>query len=356
MEFPFPPAPPGYGYVIAARVVLAAWSVASFAILVIRLRRRKFVRTIEFKWWLDAAGLSIVIAAFGYCPYHVWDNNKWLVPLITAALGISVVGCLICSLKWQLEANSHELKWMFRIMAILVVSAFGGLILFSTAFVTNPRSHPKLECMSNIRQVGIGLINDSSLRNGTLPPASSGLVPVSWRVSILGQLDWISVLRQYDQTVPWNQAPNDKLAMISKPIYSCPANYFPKDAQGRWYTAYSMPTGPGTVGANPGGTKIDDITDGATFTLLVVECSGSQIVWTEPRDVDVTTQPTGINLKGNKPGHSAGWLSSYHRGGVNVVMADGSVRFLSDKTAPTVLKKLATFDGGEEIRPRNDLP
>ena len=31
-------------------------------------------------------------------------------------------------------------------------------------------------------------------------------------------------------------------------------------------------------------------------------------------------------------------------------MADGSVRFLSNKTDESVLKKLATIDGGERIK------
>jgi hypothetical protein len=67
------------------------------------------------------------------------------------------------------------------------------------------------------------------------------------------------------------------------------------------------------------------------------------------RAMDVASQPTGINLKGTKPGHSAGWLSSYHLGGTHVVNADGSVRFLSAQIDPAVLKRLATIDDGEEV-------
>ena len=47
--------------------------------------------------------------------------------------------------------------------------------------------------------------------------------------------------------------------------------------------------------------------------------------------------------------HSAGWLSSYHAGGTQALMADGSVRFLSAQTDPALLKKLATVDGGEAV-------
>ena len=65
--------------------------------------------------------------------------------------------------------------------------------------------------------------------------------------------------------------------------------------------------------------------------------------------MDVSAQPTGINLKGDAPGHSAGWLSSYHAGGTQVLMADGSVRFISENIDPTLMQKLATVDGGETV-------
>ena len=153
----------------------------------------------------------------------------------------------------------------------------------------------------------------------------------------------------YNRHVAWDQILNDAIARMEIGPYRCPSNELPQDAQGRWFTAYSMPTGPQTVGANLNGTAINAITDGTSNTLLVVEACGAQIVWTELRDVDVSVQPTGINLKGNAPGHSAGWLSSYHAGGTQALMADGSVRFLSAQTDPAVLKKLATVDGGEVV-------
>jgi hypothetical protein len=80
-----------------------------------------------------------------------------------------------------------------------------------------------------------------------------------------------------------------------------------------------------------------------------------QIIWTEPRDVDVDSQPAGINLAGNKPGHSQGWLSSYHKHSTRVLMADGSVRTLSQVIDPALLKKLVTIDGGEALLDTNEF-
>jgi prepilin-type processing-associated H-X9-DG protein len=110
-----------------------------------------------------------------------------------------------------------------------------------------------------------------------------------------------------------------------------------------------MPTGPKTVGEKSLGISFKDIADGSSNTLLVVEACGAQIIWTEPRDINVASQPTGINLNGAQRGQSKGWLSSYHAGGTQVLLADGSVRFIPANTDPSVLNGLATIDGREKI-------
>jgi prepilin-type processing-associated H-X9-DG protein len=52
------------------------------------------------------------------------------------------------------------------------------------------------------------------------------------------------------------------------------------------------------------------------------------------------------------PGNNAGAndeLFSFHPGGVNVLMGDGSVRFLKDSVSPVTLRGLVTAQGGEVI-------
>ncbi|HVL15983.1 MAG TPA: DUF1559 domain-containing protein, partial [Gemmata sp.] len=44
-----------------------------------------------------------------------------------------------------------------------------------------------------------------------------------------------------------------------------------------------------------------------------------------------------------------GAMGSYHPGGVNVAVADGSVRFLSETTPMLTLRTLATRNGGEVL-------
>lgn len=51
-------------------------------------------------------------------------------------------------------------------------------------------------------------------------------------------------------------------------------------------------------------------------------------------------------VSGNRPGESVGALSSYHSGGAQAAMRDGSVRFISAFHDETALKQLLnTHDG-----------
>jgi prepilin-type N-terminal cleavage/methylation domain-containing protein/prepilin-type processing-associated H-X9-DG protein len=59
-------------------------------------------------------------------------------------------------------------------------------------------------------------------------------------------------------------------------------------------------------------------------------------------------QSNGINRAGDPDG-SLDELFSFHRGGANVVFADGSVRFLSEQISTVVLKALGTRAGGEVV-------
>ncbi|MEZ6047851.1 MAG: DUF1559 domain-containing protein [Planctomycetaceae bacterium] len=81
------------------------------------------------------------------------------------------------------------------------------------------------------------------------------------------------------------------------------------------------------------------------------EAAGLQIPWTAPRDIDVDQQPIGINLPGSKPHSSPGTFSSYHCGGTFVLMADGSVQWISKNVDPQILKGSLTpsYDDKDEF-------
>ncbi len=340
MESPFPPLPPEYVRLMAARWLCVGWNLLGLIWLVRRVRRRKDVRASDAFWWYGTAVVGLILIGFGYSQ-RSWIGNEWLEPLAAATVSLAIAGTTLSLIKLY-----EEYHWGGIVGIVLLY----GL---SLAWLLTPTGHYGgssrwAQCRNNLKQIGLALHNYHD-DHRMFPAAASGQPAHSWRVAILPFLDQQEAFDSYDRGLAWDVAPNAKLSRQEVPPFVCPAAAYPQDNQSRWYSAYSMPTGPRTVGESSTGTKIQSMTDGTSNTLLVVEACGAQIVWTEPRDVDVAAQPTGINLKGAKPQQSAGWLSSYHAHGTQVLMGDGSVKFLSQRTDPAILKKLATKDGGEEV-------
>ena len=345
MEFSFPPPPPGYTSVLIARGLLVAWAMFGICLLIWRLRRWKFIRSREVAYWIVAAGICGWLTEYARCPFSPFNEHEWI-PM-TAAIGVSGAGIvvLLCKLSFDTMSSAKEVLWgKFGLAILFVVCAY---LLLPGLQYSREASH-RVHCRNNLKQIGLAMYNYHDVSR-SFPPSAGGEIPVSWRVLMCPYLDKSSMFHVYDPGTAWDESPNSELALKQLPVYSCPSNYWPRDSSGRWFTAYSVPCGPNTIGGNPAGTPLMKITDGSSNTFLAVEACGSQILWTEPRDVDVATQPAGMNLKGNSPGQSAGWISSFHANGANIALADGSVRFLSAKTDPALLKKMATIDGGERF-------
>ncbi|MBS0201788.1 MAG: DUF1559 domain-containing protein [Planctomycetes bacterium] len=346
MESPFPPMPPDYPRVIVARLILLAWGLIEFGIMVSRLRRWKSVRPEEIHGWIAAIGISGFIAFYGYCTYPVYDSNDWLQILGGAVLTVSVAGIAICLSKVLVEGTWFErLQWFGLCLAAACVI---GILVHAWYAGCSSEAPRRSQCRNNLKAIGLGLHNHHDSL-GAFPPGVNNDPPVSWRIAILPFCEQSQIHRQYDRRVAWDHVPNLTLARTRLPLYVCPSCYIPQYAEGEWFTAYSMLTGTGTVGDTPRGTTFKDVADGTSNTLMVVEACGAQIVWTEPRDVNCAVQPTGINRNGTRPGESSGWMSSYHSLGAMGLMVDGSVRFLSSDTDSELLRRMATINGGERI-------
>ena len=162
----------------------------------------------------------------------------------------------------------------------------------------------------------------------------------------LGKAD---LFANYNSSKRWNESPNDQAAREQISDYDCPSRRITIPAGKPWPTAYIIPTGPGALMQPTGKRQFKDATDGLSQTICLVEACGLEIPWTEPRDADISRQPIGVNLKGKGLTDSPGILSSWHGDVVNVVMADGSSRAISQNIDPGVLKALLTADGGETV-------
>jgi prepilin-type processing-associated H-X9-DG protein len=91
------------------------------------------------------------------------------------------------------------------------------------------------------------------------------------------------------------------------------------------------------------GTKIRDITDGTSQTILAVEVAPDHAVeWTKPADWEVDlNDPTRGLKRGDGDSHGGTFAAAY---------CDGHVETMSIGLSPDVLKARLTKAGGEPIQ------
>lgn len=209
------------------------------------------------------------------------------------------------------------------------------------------RRHPS-KCRGNLRMITLALLNYENSHH-SLPPAfladAQGKPMHSWRVLILPYLSQQGqeIYSQYRFDEPWDGPNNSKLAQRCPDLFRCPEDVKRYGRPNEWMTSYVAVVGPETVWPGEQSTKIRDITDGTTTTLLVVEVADSGINWMEPRDLHLAEMEITINS------HSGKGISSEHKGGARVAFADGSVRSLEDSLSAETVRALLTRNGGETI-------
>ncbi len=195
----------------------------------------------------------------------------------------------------------------------------------------------RTQCKNNLKQIGLALHNYHDVFNG-FPAAhlndAQGQPKLSWRVSILPFADEPQLYNAYSFHDAWDSPSNSRLLNPMPRVYACPSHAAP----GGTNTCYAAITGDNTAMGSGKCVKLREITDGSSNTLLIVEACRLNIPWMKPQDIDAATftrigDPNGV--------------SSFHTGGAHILLADGSVRYVSNDLDPNVFKALITRDGGE---------
>jgi hypothetical protein len=194
---------------------------------------------------------------------------------------------------------------------------------------------------SNLKQIGLALHYHESLKK-SLPAggrfAPDGTMLHSWETYILFDLSYSHGI---EMTKPWNDPVNQKFFKCIVPQFVNPGfrTIDLDDSEGYGLSHYAANSH--VMGGNKS-MKLADIKDGTANTLLVGEVNtqfkpwGHPVNWRDPT-VGIDQSPRGF---GGPPGS----------GGANFVMGDASIRFLSDKISPDVLRALTTPNGDEEVR------
>ncbi len=279
------------------------------------------------------------------------------------ALGLlDLADRLLDNLKFQQEGNAVQ----------LATSAEFNKAMLGTLAPPIMAAAQRTQSQNNLKYLMLAMHNYVDAKRH-FPPAvlygPDGKTPYSWRVEVLPMLGHQDLYAQYHFDEPWDGPNNRKLLdkmpaefrSPQDPADSKNSSYFPLVGPGAIFDA-TKPSesesgggglGGGRGGGGPGGrrtafdgtkgARIEDITDGTSYTIMLVEAK-REIPWTKPEDIPYD------------PDKPLPQLGGYFEGGFHVAMADGSVHFLSSNVSEKVLRALITRAGREPVKIEDAIP
>jgi hypothetical protein len=222
--------------------------------------------------------------------------------------------------------------------ANLGVVAPAGVGLLLPAVTSAREAARRAQSTNNLKQIALGMLNHESVYQ-TFPAAcmadQEGKPLLSWRVAILPLIEEDQLYRQFHLDEPWDSEHNQSLMGKMPPLFLAPGSRHTA-AQGK--TNYLTVRGDNTAFPGTDATKLAQISDGTSMTIMVVEVNDQTAVpWTKPEDFTVSD-----------PNPTAGLVGLRH-GGFLAAFCDGSVRFLAASIDRATLKALFTRNGGEVV-------
>jgi type II secretory pathway pseudopilin PulG len=224
---------------------------------------------------------------------------------------------------------------LIAVLAVFVVC--GGILvaLLLPAVQAAREAARRTQAANNLKQIGLALhmYNDQFK---CFPPAvvtdANGQPLYSGRVLLLPYLEQEPLYKQFDLNQAWDSPANQAVSQTMIKVFMDPSS---PDQTTPGKTDFLFVTGKGTVFEAGQYTKFQDITDGLSNTIVVVDVRNSGIRWAEPKDLDLS-QPMALPA-GNHPG------------GNQAVFGDGAVRFLSKAIPAKTFRDAATMAGGETL-------
>jgi prepilin-type N-terminal cleavage/methylation domain-containing protein len=288
-----------------------------------------------------------------------------------------------------------ELLVVIAIIAILI-----GLLL--PAVQAAREAMRRMSCSNNLRQIALACHN----YHGTYKRFPRQAVPNrghTWVTAILPMFERGAVQAQYDFDYSWDHPENREAIASRIETLLCPSS--PKgdrldQVRAGVFTATTDFVPHGTVArdlvdsglikprVDPSGlitravTRFRDVEDGTSQTLLLVECAGRPQFWVLNRlgpanqnngcgNLNVTNWRAkgggwadpdnfiplhgfgqdGLSCPGPIPINATNNNEAYafHTGGINVNLADGSTRFVSEQIDLEIYASLITKAGGEQV-------
>lgn len=237
-------------------------------------------------------------------------------------------------------------------LALLCLCGGGLLIALLLPAVQAAREAARrMQCSNNLKQIALAMHNYHEV-HGCFPAAyiadENGRPMHSWRVALLPYLERSDLYNRYNFNEPWDSPGNLQVAEQLPQTYRCPSSA--ETGPGSNLTDYVVIVGdpeqpePQTMFLPNHWTKLREVRDGTSNTLLVVE-SSTPVPWTRP-DADPT-----FNELMNRVEAGPNPIGSTHVGGANVAMADGSVHFLSSGIDSRTVRMMLQPSDGQVVPP-----
>jgi len=289
----------------------------------------------------DRNAIAVAVAAFALFTLGVhWLGRAWLRGRGSErrwrfgwSLGVSATAVLLFAAGICMIGVTHQTGWLLSGAEPLIVA--------------NEKPRWSLESShSCLKAIALGTLNYQDAYGGRPTPKqnvnSDGEVLHGWIVHALPYTYAGYVTKDIDFSLPWNHPTNQKHfkgvlgEFVNDALRTAPV----RDADGYGLAHYAANCRAMSDGAF---RPIKEFTDGAGNTLLIGEVNTNFRPWGAP--ANVRDPARGINRS------AYGFGGPLGSGGALFAMADGSVRFVSERVSPGVLKALATPDGGELVDP-----
>lgn len=314
-----------------------------------------------------------------------------------------------------MKQNRPAFTLIELLVVIAIIAVLIGLLVPAVQKVREASN--RMSCQNNLKQLGLALhgfhdTNQAFPASGwtTSGPGNPSGKYVGWRALTLPYIEQENLQKLYDFQSHWWEGTNPTAAAVPVKTYLCPSTASRKEVLSavakspRPALTFTNPIAPtdyeAIMGVQPASinphlgsaiynsgnrfsvmsrnsrTRMADILDGTTTTIMVVECSARPLVYRNRVSNPSLNNDQGIgwadsegpfSLDGASSDGSAegcgvagGCTSpmnkkndnepySFHTGGTNCLFADGRVSFIKESTPLTQFAAMCTMNAGELV-------